>query len=130
MILFRLGGFNYLLHLQKQGFHLNRPGLLVLPLDKDQIAQMMGITQPMTNVLVLEVGAVSIMNGCTFESREDPNLIQRLVASLGMDRILGQQTGAGHMQPPQLFLHSAAGFIEMSRFLTRFQFFPNGFHDW
>jgi hypothetical protein len=88
--------------------------LLPLISHKDQIPQMMSITQCIENACILEVRPVAIVHCLAFEDREDANCIQCFAASFPVRRIIRQESGANHMQAPQLAFNPTARFIEMS----------------
>ena len=74
---------------------------------------MMGITQGIADIFILKVGSVAIMHGLAFEYWEDANRLQCFAATFPVRRIIGQESSANHVQPPQLAFYAAAGLIEM-----------------
>jgi hypothetical protein len=77
-------------------------------MDKAQLPPMMGIAQGMGAALVTEIAAPAIVYSDPRLARQDADLIHRLGAALGMDRVVGQCLGARRVQPmqPALDLHT------------------------
>ena len=77
-----LGAFDRLFDLQEQLEHVLRPGLRVVLVNKDQLAQVMGVAQGMLGMRVWFVGAIAIVHHPACALRQNANLIQCFAAAL------------------------------------------------
>ncbi len=102
------GGFD----VQQQVFHLCCPSLLLLFLQKDQLAQMVNVAEGML-AEIEPIRLQAIMHTDPLEILEDADGVQSLFAPLGMDRIVGQVLGCTDMHPIALTCDIEAGFILM-----------------
>jgi len=84
-----------------------------LLVDELQFAQMVGIAQRMTTTFIAEVRLPMVMHGRPAERPQNPGIIHRLVAALGMHLIIRQRARRGHMQPMQRPLYPQPGLIDM-----------------
>src|SRR5947209_10751018 len=86
-------------------FQFACPLLLLLFMEKAQIAKMMSIAQCMGTLGVLGVATVAIMDHRPLKLRQDADLIGGGLASLTVASVMGQGLGPCRMQPMQDALH-------------------------
>jgi hypothetical protein len=79
---------------------------------RDQFAEMVGVAAGVVAPEVL-IRHQSVMDGDTAEPGEDPELVHRLTATLGVGQIRGQAWGAGDVQAPILSFDPDAGLVEV-----------------
>ncbi len=85
-------------HIQQQGFELGCPLLLLLFCQKGQLAQQMNETESMRTG-IQEVGVPAIVDASPRKPWQDADGIQGGFSSLGMNRVMGELGGTGHMHP-------------------------------
>ena len=99
-------------HIQQQGFEFGGPLLLLLFCQEGQLAQQMHETESMRTG-IQEVGVPAIMDAGSRKPWQDADGIQGDFASLGMNRVMGELGGTGHMHPVPQAVDVEARFILM-----------------
>src|SRR5260221_7172464 len=103
---------------QQHGFHLARPVLLLLFMQKGQLPQMVNVAERMLTG-ILPIGTPAIMHTHSLEVLEDANGFQGLFAPLRMDGIVRQLRRRTDMHPVTLACHIQPRFILMQHLCTR-----------
>src|SRR5438105_15093961 len=80
-------------------FEVTCPLLLLLFLEKAEIAKMMSITEGMFTLGVLGIATVAIMHSYSVKLRQDADLIGGGLASLAVRGVMGEGLGTYRMQP-------------------------------
>src|SRR5207244_7140139 len=80
-------------------FEVACPLLLLLFLEKAEIAKMMSITQGMFTLGVLGITTIAIMHSYPVKLRQDADLIGGSLASLTVIGVMGECLGTYRMQP-------------------------------
>ena len=85
-------------HIQQQGFEVCGPRETLFFGQERQLAHHMHQTKGMRTG-IQEVGAPAIMDRCPLKTGQDADGIQGFFASFGVNRVVGELVGAGHMHP-------------------------------
>jgi len=98
---------------QQQAPHLRRPDLPGRFFQEDQLAQEMDIAERMSTPIAL-VGGPAIMDARALIAWQDPVGIQGLGSACGVDLVMGEPAGRGHMHPDPFASHVESSFILMN----------------
>lgn len=106
--------FFCLLHLKQEVYECGCPGLFgVIFTDPRQFPQEMGAADCMLYIRIIPIGCPAVMYSDPLESCEHTALPHTCEATLCTDVQIGILTIGGIMDPPEFFIHSGSGFIEM-----------------
>jgi hypothetical protein len=118
------------LDLTQQLGQIISPVLSVLLVNKLQLAQVVGIAQAVLYPCKLLVGAVAIVDDFALSLGEDAYLLQRLRASVVVNRQVSDLLSACHMGPAQLVLDTHPCLVKVHRFDSVDQMLLHGGLDW
>jgi len=88
----------HVLQSQKKALHRGGPGLLRGFFQEDQLPKQVDVAQRVRAAIAC-IGGPSIMDRSSLISWQDAVRIQRFGSSFGMDVIMSQPAGRGHMHP-------------------------------